>query len=253
MSDEPPKVTPVNPDKGVYVFASGRKGSGKSVICRSWFDAYPYDRIVIDVTHDLHDDLKRDGVEFEELKDGDMLPARLPASKRGQPDYKPKTWVYRPDGGAKTAIDDMDRVVGLGINRGPTLIWIDEFGEISTGNRTPPNVRRILHHGRHSQITLLLACPRPMDIDPLAISQADLVYTFRTAVPDDRDRVAKNIGWDPADFSRINAQLAAPPYGKYWHTKYDQGADELWIMPPLPQRRRGQRPIGDAEDYAHSA
>jgi hypothetical protein len=243
-------ITPPDPDKGIYIFASGRKGSGKSVVCRSWFDCYPYDRVVIDVTHDLRADFRRDGVEFDELRDGDLLPARLPASKHGQPDYKQRTWIYCPDAGAATAVDDMDRVAGLAIGRGPTLIWFDEYGTVTTGNKTPPNVRRILHHGRHDKLTALFACPRPMDIDGLAINQADRVYTFATANPDDRDRIAKNIGFDPKEFSEINASL--PRRGKYWHTMFDQTTDQLWIMPPLPTRRRGRQPIADPDDAAAS-
>lgn len=241
--------TPPDADKGIYVFASGRKGSGKSVVCRKWFDRYPYDRVVIDVTHDLRADFRRDGIEFDELRDGDLLPARLPASKRGQPDYKQRTWVYCPDAGAATAVDDMDRVAGLAIGRGPTLIWFDEYGTVTTGNKTPPNVRRILHHGRHDQLTALFACPRPMDIDGLAINQADLVYTFATANPDDRDRIAKNIGFDPKEFSEINASL--PRLGKYYHTVYDQTADRLWIMDPMPMRKRSK--VTPYDESGHDA
>jgi hypothetical protein len=153
--------------------------------------------------------------------------------------------------GSATTDDDVDRVVGLTLGRGPTLLWLDEFGTITTGHKTPPNVRRVLHHGRHDKLTALFACPRPKDIDGLAINQADRVYTFSTANPDDRDRIAKNIGWDPAEFTKINQSLAAR--GRYWHTMYDQATDELWVMPPLPQRRRGRRPIGDPDDVAFAS
>lgn len=230
-----------DPYKGIYVFCSGKKGSGKSVICRAWFDAYPFDRVVIDPTHDLRADFRRDGVEFTELH-ADTLPARLPAYVPG----KPKTYLFCPDMGSNTYVDDMDRVVGLALGRGPTLLWIDEFGSLTNGNKTPPNTRRVLHHGRHDGLTVLIACPRPMDIDPLAINQADLVYTFRTANPDDRQRIAKNIGWPPADFDRVNEQLGER--GDHWHTKYVDATDELWIMPPLPVKHHGRVLVGDPED-----
>lgn len=228
-----------DPRKGIYVFCSGRKGSGKSVICRAWFDAYPFDRVIVDPTHDVRADLRRDGVEFEELH-ADALPARLPRAEHG----KQRTWLFAPDMGSTTAVDDMDRVIGLALNRGPTLLWVDEFGTLTTAGKTPPNTRRVLHHGRHDGLTFLAACPRPKDINGLAINQADRVYTFRTANQYDREAIAKNIGFDSGEFDRINASLASR--GPHWHTMYDQGADELWIMPPLPVQRHvrhGRYPV----------
>jgi len=246
---EPP---PPDPDKGLFVFSAGRKGSGKSVVCRWWFDGYPYDRVVIDVTHDLTADLRRDGVEFDELRGGLDLPARLPAHRLGHP----RTYVYRPDMGSKTAGDEMDRVAGLALGRGPTLLWCDEFGEQTSGSSTPPNIKRALHHGRHDKLTLLIACPRPVDIAPLAIAQADKVYSFYMANPADRDRVAKSIGWNPREFDEVNAEIArlnAANSAPYWHSMYDQPTNELWIMPPLPVRHRGRRPVGDPAELAAAA
>lgn len=236
-----------DPDKGLYVFASGRMGTGKSTVCRAWFDAYPYDRIVIDPTHDVRDDLRREGVEFTELRGGAELPARLPPF---DPQH-PRTYIFCPDMGDPGAVDDMDRVVGLALGRGPTCLWCDEYGDQTTAHKTHPNMRRALHHGRHDKLTLLIACPRPRDINGLAISQAHLVYTFRTPNTDDLDWIAKQIGWPPAQFTGVNEGLTAR--GEHWHTQYDRLADELTIMPPLPPRRRGRNtrpPVADVGDYA---
>ena len=242
-----------DPDKGLYVFSSGRKGSGKSVVCRWWFDEYPYDRVVIDVTHDLAADFRRDGVDFEELRGGLDMPARLPAHRDGQP----RTYVFLPDMGSPTAGDDMDRVVGLALERGPTLLWCDEFGEQTSGSSSPPNIKRVLHHGRHDHLSVLIACPRPMDINGLAINQADKVYTFSTQNPNDRARIAQNIGWNPREFDEVNAEVkrlnAEPGNAPYWHSMYDQPTNELWIMPPLPVRRRGRRPVGDPGELIAAA
>src|SRR5258707_7745842 len=43
----------------------------------------------------------------------------------------------------------------------------------------------------------LLACPRPQHVEPLGISQADAVATWRTPNIRDRDVIAGNIGFDP--------------------------------------------------------
>lgn len=240
--DEAP---PPDPDKAFYVFASGKKGSGKSVVCRSWFEPYPNDRVVVDPTHDLAADFRRDGIEFTELRGGFDLPARLPAFDPRHP----KTYVFSPDMGADTAFDDMDRVTGLALGRGPTLLWCDEYGQQTTGNKTGPNMRRALHHGRHDNLTLLLACPRPMDINGLAINQADLVYMFVTNNPDDRARIAKNIGIDVADIDQINEELKRQ--GAHWHMCYDDRVNRVEIRPPLPRPRPGlnpRPPVGDPID-----
>jgi hypothetical protein len=239
MTSGADEIAPPDPDKGIYIFCSGKKGSGKSVVCRTWWDAYPYDRVLIDPTHDVRADLAADGVDFDELKPGIELPARLPQRNPA----KPRSWVFCPDMGADTAFDDMDRVVGLALGRGPTLLWCDEFGTMTTGNKSGPNMRRVLHHGRHDDLTLLLACPRPVDVNPLGINQADLVYMFATSNPDDRVRIAKNIGMDPGELDEINAELKRR--GEFWHMLYDDRSDETWIMPPLPRRRGRPRVAGE--------
>lgn len=251
MSDPDEPALP-DPDKGVYIFSSGRKGSGKSVVCRHWFEDYPYDRVIIDVTHDVARDLRRDDVEYEVIRGGIDMPARLPAAR---PDH-PRTWVYMPDMGDPAAEDEMDRVAGLAIGRGPTLLWCDEFGEQTTGNKTPPNLKRILHHGRHDRISLLIACPRPVDINPLTISQADKVYTFATSNPADRARIADNIGWAPNEFDEVNNEiqrLNSSSRKPYWHSMYDHATNELWIMPPLPVVSHQRRPVGDSAELAAAA
>lgn len=221
---------PPDPRKSTFVFASGKKHTGKSYVCRYWFESYPFDRVVIDPTHDVRADLARDQVPFTEL-DASALPVRLPPDEEG----RQQTWLFCPDMGSPTAVDDMDRVVGLCFGRGPTLLWVDEFGRLTSRYKTPPNTRRVLHHGRHDDISLLLACPRPQDIDGLGISQADKVYTFKMPNPDDRKRVADEIGYPPAEFAAINARLRG-----HEHTLYDDRADELWVMPPLPALRPGR-------------
>lgn len=218
-----------DPRRSLFIFCSGKKGSGKSYVCRAWFDSYPFARLVIDPTHDVAAELAADGVEFVKL-DQDVMPVRLP---RPEPGERPKTFVLCPDMGSPTAVDDMDRAVGLAIGAGPILIWVDEAGVICNEHSTPPNMKRVLHHGRHDDISLLGACPRPMRVDPLLIGQADKVYTFATPVPQDRERIAHNIGYPPAEFSAAAARLSVE---RHDYLLYDASTDQLWLMPPLPRR-----------------
>lgn len=222
-----------DPRKSTFMFACGKKGSGKSHWCREWWDAYPYDRLVIDPTGDVADDLAAEGQRFVRF-DPQVIPVRLPVPGEGE---ERVTCVYVPDMGSATALDDIDRVIGLAM-RGRdkrAMLWIDEFGQVTRANKTPPNCRRALHQGRHHNLTLMLAAPRPIDVDPLGIAQADLVACFRMPNPADRRRVADNIGFPPAEFDTANAQLAGHEY-----LLYDHEGDTLYHMPPLPPRRRGR-------------
>lgn len=223
-----------DPRRSLYLFACGRKGEGKSVWCRAWFDQYPFDRIVIDPTGDVRADLTKDGVDFVAI-DQHVIPTSFPRSAEGHQ----VTLVYCPDMGDPDAADQMDRVVGLCLDSAdhPVMLWVDEVGRLTTAHSTPPNTRRALHHGRHHALTLLGAAPRPMDIDPLFINQADLVAAFRLPNPTDRRRVADNIGFAPAEFDELNAGLATHEY-----LLYVQAEDLLYVCPPLPRPGRTVEP-----------
>jgi hypothetical protein len=227
-------MEPPDPRRSYYVFAHGKKGSGKSHYSRAWFDSYPFDRMVIDVTGDISRDLRAENVEFQKL-DASVLPARLPPGPDEQHPYV--TAVLVPDMGSPTAMDDMDRAIGLTL-RGDSrqcLLWIDEIGSVCNGNKTPPNMRRVLHHGRHHNLTCLMAGPRTMDVDPLCIAQADLVASFRTPQVYDRQRVADTIGYPRDEYDQLNQGLSGHEY-----TAYDAVGDQMYVMPPLPPRRAGR-------------
>lgn len=221
-----------DPRRAWFAFACGKKNEGKSEWCRRWWDTYPFDRIAIDVTGDLRADFDHDGEPYQ-LVDRDVIPVSFPHDLEGGR----VTLVYVPDMGSATAADDMDRVVGLALDGKdhPVMLWVDEAGRLTTGNYTPPNTRRVLHHGRHHAITLLGAAPRPMDIDPLWINQADAVAAFRLPNPADRRRVADNIGVDWREFDRLNVSHCRD----HAYMLYDQPGDVLYLCPPLPARRRG--------------
>lgn len=220
----------LDPDKGGQVGIFGRKGSGKSVLARHFFDAYPYDRLVLDVTGDLSRDLRRDGVEFVRL-DPDALPLRWPSSVDGSP----VTCVLVPDMGDEAlAMDQMDRAIGLALAHRRTLIWVDEIGSLTRNGKTPPNLRRALHHGRHRQITLMVCGPRSKDVDLLVVSQCDVIYVFLMPNPADRRRLAENIGWPPDRFDDAVLALAKHEFLECVCT----GEGGITHYPPLPRRDR---------------
>jgi hypothetical protein len=209
-----------------FVFATGSKGSGKSELLGFLWRGYPYDRLVIDPTGDVEP-----GPDVITLEDwGTSWPTRLtPADESGRPQRLSLRVV--PDMGSPTYVDDIDRAVAMAFFRhdGPRLCWVDEIGELTSAHSTPPNFRRMLHQGRHRNVTLLMAGPRPIDVNPLCISQSDFVYVFDLPNPRDRERVADNIGFPPAEFDR--RVQALPEFG---YLRWDRRAKQLVQFPPLP-------------------
>ncbi len=213
----------LDPGRPTTVFITGKKGEGKSELARLLWDTWPYDRLVIDPTGDVDTGPGTQNLSVP-------LPLRFPVSAEGSR----VSLRFRADPGSPTYEDDLDRAVGLAL-RHPgrqCLLWADEVGELTRANRTPPNFRRALHQGRHYGLSKLLCGPRPIDINPLCISQADLVYVFKLPNPADRRRVADNIGWDPADFD-----TAVQALGRHEFLEYDSATDVLSHYPPLPLDR----------------
>jgi hypothetical protein len=112
------------------------------------------------------------------------------------------------------------------------LLWVDEVGELTRANKTPPHFRRALHQSRHRRLSMLLCGPRPIDINPLVISQADYVATFELPNPADRKRVADNIGIELDDLEAHLDELDP----KHGYLLWDARARELVVMPPLPAK-----------------
>jgi hypothetical protein len=230
----------LDPGRANHVFCCGRKGSGKSVLAELFWRSYPYDRLVIDPTGDV--DAGPDAVDLET-----PLPTRWP-SKLGRD--RRQTFRFAADPGSPTFRDDMDRAVGLAFAHGRCLLWLDEVGELTSANRTTPAMARVLHQARHRKLSTLFCGPRPIDINPLVISQADYVAVFDLPNPADRKRVADVCGIPLEDFEAALADATAEKHGFVW---WDTAERELLIMPPLPagavqhRRQPGDRFRDDLE------
>jgi hypothetical protein len=216
-----------DPHKPVQITVVGKKGSGKTELAYRFFDTYPFDRAAIDPNEDIK--MPEDTLDLET-----PLPGRWPGEQwdRLYGDGKRRrrqTLRFVPEFHEPTYLDDMDRVVGMAFGHKRTCLFFDECHEGAPANRTPPHMRRALRQGRHADLTLILATPRPVTVDPLVLSQADWVYVFKLPNPADRKRVAETIGWDPRDFD--DAVLRLPEYG---YLRYDSARDDLASFPPLP-------------------
>jgi hypothetical protein len=231
MTDEQPRPvqTLIDPTRSSFITIVGRKGSGKSTLAARFFATYPYDRLAIDPMHDAH-------VPEDTERVTAPLPPRWPTSTRERTSLH-----FMPDPGSPTYKDDLDRAVGMAFAHRRTCCWIDEVGELTNAHNTPPNMRRALQTGRHRALTLVMCTIRPIDVNPLVISQADYLYVFQLPHPRDVDRVAGVAGIDPRE---LDAALRALP--KYGHLRYESDTGELVEFPPLP--RGAPRPIPEHDD-----
>lgn len=218
----------IPPDKGVIVSCFGKKGSGKSLMALQIFRSYPYDRMVLDIAGD-DGPIRPDDptiVRIEGSVKTDSLPEEWPEHLRPTSDGQhrqvkgkvPMTLVYTPDPGSPTHIDDMDHMVGIAFRHGGCCLLVHEVGVLTTGNRTPPNTRRVLMHNRHHALTAIFCGPRPADIDTLVLAQSNLVYCYEMPNRDDRDRVADTCGCPRDVFTEAMEEL-----GPHEYLLYDAG------------------------------
>jgi hypothetical protein len=206
-----------------WVTFVGRKGSGKSHLAQFFWDSYPLDRLVVDPTGDVdpHDE-KASDLETP-------LPTRWPGNVNGER----TTLRFPADPGSDTYLDDLDAAVGLAFNHGKSLLWIDEVGELTNAHRTPPAMRRLLQQSRHRDLSILACGPRPIDINPLVLSQADYIAAFHTPNPRDRQRLADTMGLELKILDDAHNRLVE--HGFLWWNAIER---ELLIMPPLPRLSR---------------
>lgn len=216
---------PLDTSRNQLVLCVGRKGSGKSVFARALFRHWPdVDKVTIDVNGDAEPGEDATKITTEP-------PAKLPA--RREPD-EPLNLHYIANPASPTYRDDLDRAIRLALfpQDRPTLLWVDEIGEVTQANHTPPHLRVLLQQSRHYHASALMCGPRPVDIDKLCIAQADRVVVFDVPQQSDRKRIAECIGWPLADFEDAFLELKRAP--KFSFLMYVAEEHALYLCPPLP-------------------
>lgn len=219
----------LDPSRPMIISAWGRKRSGKSVFNRRIYGSYPYDRLCIDVNGDADP-----GEGHERIKAPlKRFPAPDPNPFDGR--ARPRSLYYRADPGSDTYDDDLDRAVGMALHPAdrPALVWCGEVGEfMPNAHRTRPHMRRLLQQNRHYGASALFDGPRPVHVNPLVLTQSDLVAIFHLPNPDDRERIAKTIGY-PAD--RFHAECDETlRRGEHWFLLWVTEQNQLYRMAPLP-------------------
>lgn len=225
------QLPPIDPTKPSIISAWGRKGSGKSTFNRRLYASWPWDKLCVDVNGDA--DPGPDAVRISA-----PLPSRFPTAPPGLPGTPrpgPQNLHYRADPGSPTYTDDLDRAVGMVLNPQdrPALGWFGEVGEfMPSAQRTGPHMRRLLQQNRHYLATGLFDGPRPVNVNPLVLAQSDLVAVYLLPNPDDRERIAKTIGY-PVD--RFHAECEATyRRGPYWFLLWHSAEHQLYRCAPLP-------------------
>jgi hypothetical protein len=217
---------PLDTSKNQLVLFVGRKGTGKSKAARMFYGWWPnIDKVCIDVAGDADP-----GEDARRITD--PLPKMMPA--RSEKDA-PINLHYVADQRSPTYRDDLDRAVGIALlpRDRRSLLWIDEIGEVTQTNRTPPNLRTLLMQSRHFSASVLMCGPRPRNIDRLCVAQADRILIFNVPLRDDREYIADNAGIDRGDLEA--AHEAARSIGPHAFVMWlADEPEQLYLCPPLP-------------------
>jgi len=221
----------IDPDRSTFILACGRKGRGKSESLRMVFDAWPYDRGILDITGDARPD------------DPATVAIGMPASVdresyRKHPDDRLTFWIrVTPKQPERDFLKQQDDAMALGLypQDRPFLMLVDEYGQMVPNGRAGPEMSLALQSSRHYHLSLGLACPRPVFIGPLTITQADLVLVYELPNRDDREAIAKNIGFPVREFEA--AYFANQERGDHAFLLWHAGLGRLFDCPELPIAR----------------
>lgn len=234
-----------DPDEGAMISAFGPKKFGKSHLCEAYFRAYPYDRLVIDPSGDVD-------VSHQFTVDAPAWPFRVWTEAGKRRCVFEGRWPEPADNAypsIRYVVDQtdadwllkVDTLVGyfsnlrheLGSDEGPyrpKCIWLDEVGEIALeGSRCPPRVNAMLHHLRHMKVTSLNAGPRPVGVNTLVLSNADLVAMFSVPHELDRDRLAGSLGVPRSELSPLLDNL-----DRHEYVAFLLDGRSVEINPPMP-------------------
>lgn len=227
MTDQLPWA-PIDVGRNQVIACFGRKGQGKSKLANMLYRHWPaVDKLCIDVSGDDR--------PWERSKRITEAPAKMPP--REKPDEPVDLW-YVANAASPTYRDDLDRAIRAALfpRDRKTLVVIHEVGEVMPAGQTGPHARQLLQQGRHFNASTIVCGPRPMDIEPLALQQADEVFCYDLPNPRDRRRIAETIGYDPAGVDEAFREVRRR--GDHWFLRYSAHRHEFVVCPPLPAEWR---------------
>lgn len=206
----------------------GRKRSGKSRAAGEVTWQWPTDRIVMDISRDFP--VPAD-VEVTRLPS--EPPFELPARRRRD---VPETFLWQPDLSRATLHDDIDRIFGLAVHSPRrVLVVVDEAGVAFQLHKIGPNGTTIVHQNRHFGCSLAACFPRPRNIEPLLLSQADRFHMFDVPNRKDVEHLAGHAGLPMPVLEKASRTVLNR--GDYWSlcvVQQPKSLKGLYACPPLP-------------------
>lgn len=266
MSDpkitEEPDLFDLDPDKGAYVASFGPKGTGKSELITRLFARYPYNGLLIDYARDVDPNYRftepmpgpLHALARELGSMGDVDPSslggfveRLREAWRGEGSKRFHKYRYVPNFVAKDWLDQTDNYIGLAYLLERCAVELDEINEEAPVGRTPRWTRAMLRVGRHQRCSMLMAGPRPADLDPMVLNQADVVTIHGQLHELDVNRMAKQLHLSDREMMDAIRNLQrfergdSPLEGVGEFLAFFKRGGDLVIYPPLPPRPKFMR------------
>jgi hypothetical protein len=243
-----------DPVKGIYIASFGPKGHGKSELNTRFFISYPFNGLIMDMTGDVDPDHKFSRPMTPALHE---LAQELAAMKRpsleGLWAFQQKVkqeWTQngelryakyrvRPNFINDNWLSESDGYIGLGYLVGWCFQLLDEINDEAPAGSTPRFTRLSLRQGRHEHLSMGMAGPRPADIDPNVLNQADLVTIHGQLHERDVKRMAPHLHLDERELLGLIEELKGfkrDGVDVYEYIVYVKKTRELFVMPPLPPR-----------------
>lgn len=254
MTDETStSVFKLNPNKGAYISSFGPKGKGKSEFITRYTIAYPFNALLIDMTEDVdprHEftkpfsqELHYLAAEMDDLKTrslGAMDDFIAKVRAAWSPEGRPEKYRIVPQFHQDKWLEKSDTYIGLAYLVGKVFIHMDEIDDEAPATGTPRWTRLALRLGRHRQLSMGMAGPRPAEISPLVLNQSDLVTVHGQLHELDVQRMAKQLHLSEKELLKLIEELQTfdrdgVEVGEY--LAFIKRSRELLIMPPLPPRK----------------
>ena len=244
----------LDPARGSFISSFGPKGSGKSELITRFFSSYPYNGLMMDFTGDLdprHEftipltprlhQLARELGEMREPSLGsfDRFRSELRDAWTDGGRYRFAKYRLEPSFLSDDWLKRTDDYVGLAYMTGHCFVFFDEIGEEAPVGRTPRWTRQSLRVGRHEQLSLGMAGPRPADLDPNVLNQADIVTIHGQLHELDVARMARQLHLKQDQLSSLMSELTVEERdGVELHSfiAYVKKTREIFLLPPLPPR-----------------
>jgi DNA helicase HerA-like ATPase len=166
-----------------HVFIAGMTGSGKTFLAEQYLNGFK-NVVVLDTKGFFNWDSAEEEIpiyttleELIEKHQGDGKAIYRPIFQELNQEYYNMflQWIYR---------------------RQNTIVVIDELMEVAPSPRTYPEyLKGILTRGRQLNIGCWCLTQRPKDIPMIAMSEATHFFIFRLQLFEDRERIAKVIGY----------------------------------------------------------